>query len=164
MLRWLTFWMLQAFLNRKDILCHLCMMCDQLAIIYKYFAYANRVYLSVWSEMGHWCLRFFLPAKTLVMFFVQVVWLYLMRASVGLTSWITLKFHSYVKLEVSYMFRKVTTSLWPLVEVWNFLSYLYTCWGKPSILICKSNGLGWRFPVIDNMAVISCEPFLYRYT
>ena len=30
----------------------------------------------------------------------------------GLTSWMTSKFYSYVSLEVSYIFRKVTTNIW----------------------------------------------------
>ena len=46
---------------------------------------------------------------------------------IGLMSWMTSEFHSYVNLEVSYMFCKVCTSLCLLVSVWNFLRYLYTC-------------------------------------
>ena len=50
-----------------------------------------------------------------------------MRASAGLTYLMTSEFHSYVNLEVSYMFRKVPTSILSLVDVQTFLRYLYTC-------------------------------------
>ena len=39
----------------------------------------------------------------------------------------TSEFHSYIKLEVSYMFCNVLNSLLPLVNVQKFLHYLYTC-------------------------------------
>ena len=47
---------------------------------------------------------------------------------IGLAAWMTSEFHSYVKLEVSYMLYKVSTYLLLLINVQNFLHYLYTCW------------------------------------
>ena len=37
----------------------------------------------------------------------------------------TLGFHSYANLEVSYMFRKIPTSLLLLVDVQTYVRYLY---------------------------------------
>ena len=87
------------------------------------------------------------------------IWLYLIRASAEMTSWMTLEYHSYVKLEVLYMFHKITTSFWPLVHVKTFLSYWYILVGFNHIF-----WLGWRFTAIENMEIISCEPFSYQYT
>ena len=84
-----------------------------------------------------------------------------MCASTGMTSRMNSEFYSYAKLEVSYMFHKVPTIPWMLVDVRTFLPYLYTCWVQPSLLIFSPNGIGWRFPEIYNLEIISGETFLY---
>ena len=61
------------------------------------------------------------------------IWLYLMHAWAGLMSWINSVFHYYDNLEVLYMFRKVPTILWSLVDVRNVLYYLYTSRFQPSL-------------------------------
>ena len=85
-------------------------MCDQLVVIYECFTYANIMYVSVQSETGHCCIRSFLQAKTLFKLgFLRLI--YIMRASTGLKSRMSLEFNYYDNLEVSYMFRKVSTSI-----------------------------------------------------
>ena len=50
MLRWLKFWILQAFVTCKDNLFNMCLMRDLQAIICECFAYPNTFYASVCSE------------------------------------------------------------------------------------------------------------------
>ena len=56
-----------------------------------------------------------------------------MCASVRLMPWLTLEFHSYANLEVSYTFSNFPTSILSLVGVKLFLYYLYICWVQPSL-------------------------------
>ena len=56
---------------------------------------------------------------------VYHAYLYLIGTSAGLKSWITSEFHSYVNMEVLYMFCKIPTSHWLLVNVWNlYVTYI----------------------------------------
>ena len=66
-LRWLTFQLLQSFLLERIILFNPCLMYDHLVVIYKYFIYANTLYVSVGSETYHFCLRLFLIYKLVYM-------------------------------------------------------------------------------------------------
>ena len=78
-------------------------------------------------------LHTFVPTiQNVIFLFIQ----YMMIPNVSvrrLTSWMTLEFHFFVNLEVLYMFRKIPTSLWSLVNVWNFLRYVYNFWFQPSL-------------------------------
>ena len=42
-----------CFVLARLILFIPCLMCDRLDVIYKFFAYVNTLYVSVWSETGH---------------------------------------------------------------------------------------------------------------
>ena len=140
-------------------------MCDRLEIIYEYFAYIYTLYASVHSETGHRCIRFFLPSKQLCMLVYSQL-LYLMCASAGLTSWMTLGFRSYVNLQVLYIFYKFPTSLWSLVNVQHFLDHLYTCPVQPCFYDNNSSSSRTWLELSRNppLTIISCEPLLYRYT
>ena len=48
---------------------------------------------------------------------VYTICLQLMCASEGLTSWIVSESHSYINLNSLYMLKKVSISLWPLIDV-----------------------------------------------
>ena len=54
------------FLLAKLILFNPCLMCDPLVIFYEYFAYAYKLYASVWSEKGHGCLHLFLLSNKII--------------------------------------------------------------------------------------------------
>ena len=45
-------------------LLNLCWVCDQIAVIYKYFTYINALYISFSSETVYFCLRLLPLAKT----------------------------------------------------------------------------------------------------
>ena len=51
-----------------------------------------------------------------------------MLAPRGMKSVTNPEFYSYANLEVSYIYRKVPTIIWFLVDVRKLLRYLYTCW------------------------------------
>ena len=71
MLRWLTFWLLQALIIYKDNLFRPCFMCDRLAVSFVCFSCTNTVYIYDCSETLHLCLRLIvLGAKISVLFFV----------------------------------------------------------------------------------------------
>ena len=57
----------KRFLIKNIILINPCLMCDQLSVIYKCFAYTYMLYVSVRSETGHFCIHSFLLAKPLLM-------------------------------------------------------------------------------------------------
>ena len=59
--------------------------------------------------------------------------LYLISASIWLTSWMTSEFHSYVNLKVLFIFNKAPTSILSLVHFWNVLHDLHTCWFLPCL-------------------------------
>ena len=97
---------------------------------------------------------------------VYLLLLYLMRASAWLTYWMYPEFHSCVNLEVSYIFHKVPTFLWSLVDVQTFLHYLYIFgfnlfWMVVNHLL---HGLCLRFTETSIQAIISGEPLLYWNT
>ena len=77
----------------------------------------------------------------------------------------TFEFNSYVDIEVSYMLYKVSTSLWLLVNVWIFyVTYILDGFNYLYMVITRmSSGIGWRFPDIANLYIISCEPLLHQY-
>ena len=133
MLRWLMFWLLQFFLTCKDIFIwsvfdmwpagsnlqmfhiHLCVVC-------------------ISSVRKDTLLHLFIPTIQNIDYIdLLTIWLYLRLASEGMMSWMNSGFHSYVNLEVSYMFHKVPTSLWWLVGVRTFLRYFYTCRVQPNL-------------------------------
>ena len=121
MLGWLTFWILQAFLTCKDHFMSSVFDVWPVGRYLRYFVYANTVYVSVWSEwLKYVYIRSILLAKILFMLVCSQCMIILMCASAGLTSWMTLEFHFFVKLEVSYIFHTVHTSLLPLADVQNF--------------------------------------------
>ena len=136
------------------------------------------------------CMHLFVPNSTLLHPLVMInkniihvglfiIWLYLMCASEGLTYWMTLEFNSYDNLEVSYIFCKVPTSIWLLVNVINFLCYLYNFQVQPYIhgkqwsdwwtwLVLSSdwhsgNHIVWTFITsIDlNLGIMSDYTYLY---
>ena len=39
-------------------------MYDYMTVIYECFTYTNTLYVSIWSDMGQFCLRSFLLAKS----------------------------------------------------------------------------------------------------
>ena len=75
----------------------------------------------------------------------------------------TLKIHSYVSLEVLYMFRKVPTSLWLLVDVQTFIYIIFSFNHVSMAVNYIFNLFGWSFPEISSQATISCEPLLNKY-
>ena len=125
-------------------------MCDRLAVIYDFFVYTYTLCASVWSEKGHFCICLFCLSKNITYVCLLIILLYLIRAPEWLTSWKTLEFHSYVNLEVCYIFRKVPTNLWSLVHV-QFFYVIYILVGINHVFmvtICSYNGLVLRFKVI----------------
>ena len=54
---------------------------------------------------------FILTIQNIIHDVLFMIWLYLMRVSLGLTYWMTSGFNSYINLEVSYIFSKFPTSL-----------------------------------------------------
>ena len=121
MLHRLNFWILRAFFTCKDgfISIHvLCVTCWPLAMNVSHtpihcmhpFVHKQDIVVSVCSY----------PLKHYLCWVFCDIALYLMCASLGLKSWMTPEFHSYLGLELSYMFRKVPTSLWSLDVVQTF--------------------------------------------
>ena len=129
-LRWLKFQILQAFCTYKDNLIRvLCMTVWPLSK--NYLHTPIRCMCTFVQKQGFPPL--FTTFQTIIKDGLLMIWLYLMHDSTWLTSWATSEFHSYVNLEVSYKFRKVPTSLWSLVNVWNFLRCWYICQVQPCI-------------------------------
>ena len=91
-----------------------------------------------------------------------MIQLEIMHAPESLMPWITQEFNSYVDMEVSYIFCKVPTRIWLLVNVRTFLQYLYTL--RAMLITSPSNGIDWCFQEIANLENISCEPLLNQYT
>ena len=125
MLCWLTLRILQAFLTCKDSFnssafdvwpsgCYLWMFC-----IWKYVECIHSV------RHGIIVPSFFLLSKTLLNVGLFTTWLHLMSEQAGLVSWISSEFHSYISLEVSYIFCKVPTNILLLVDIQNYVRYLY---------------------------------------
>ena len=122
-------------------------MCDRLDVIYECFAYVKLLYLCIrLVRNGSFLHPFVLHIKISVYVGLFMIWSYLMRASAGMTSWMTLEFITISGWKPSYMFINISTSLWPLVDVQTFLHYLYTFrihpWIYDKNLTFK--GLGWR--------------------
>ena len=71
------------------------------------------------------CLRLSLLSKTLFNVGLFTIWLYLISASLGWCLEILSEIHSYVSLEVLYIFRKFPTNLLLLVDIRAYIRYLY---------------------------------------
>ena len=165
MLLWLTFRLLQVFPTCNDNLCCPCLMYDRLSVIYGCFVYNNMVYVSVpskWATYVYICS--FVLSKTLFIL-VYSRCMSIPNACVGRAGVLD-DFGIPFLCQIRSLVKKIKspTSLWLLVDVWNFPRYLYTCWVQTSLLIPPSHGVGWRFSYFSNLVIISCEPFLYWYT
>ena len=125
MLRRLTFWILQAFHTCKDHFNSYVFWCVTIwPLSTNNLHTPNMLYVSVWSETGQLCLCLCLLSKTLFNAHLFTILLYLISAPAGLTSWMTSRLHSYVSLEVLYIFFRVPTNIWLLVDVQTYVS----CW------------------------------------
>ena len=65
---------------------------------------------------------------------------------------------------VIYMFCKVPTSLWSLVDVLIVIYIVFRFNHVSMVTNSPFDGLGWRFPDIFSQAIILFEPFLHQYT
>ena len=145
------------------ILLNPCLVCYQLAGIYKCFTYTYTIYVYFWSETVHYYLHLLLLAKTLFNVGSFTILLYLMRDSAWLTSWITSESHSFFSLEVQYVFCKVPTSLWLLFHVRTNIYILFGFKQVSMVIMCLYHGIGLSFPEIATWEIILCEPLLHWY-
>ena len=121
--------------------------------------------LCICSLRNRKLLHPFVPtSQNIIQVGLFTILLYLMCASASLTSWMTSEFHSYVSLQVLYVFCDVPTSFWYLVDVWTVIYILVGFKHISMVIIRPYNGLGWHFPVIATLEIISSEPLLNWYT
>ena len=131
MLLWPTFWLFQAFHTWKDSLIIFYMWPSGRYLI----IFHMRLYVVCISSFRNRTLLypFFPNIQSMIQVVLLTIKFYLMRASAWLKYWKTLESHFYISLEVSYLFCKVLTTLWLLVDARDFLRYWYNIRVQPCL-------------------------------
>ena len=141
MLRWLMSWILQTFRTCKNNLSRVwyVTLCPQSTNV----LHTPICCMHQFDQKSGFLLL--IPtSQAIIQVGLLTLWLYLMCVSVGLTSWMTSEFHSYVSLEVSYIFQCLNLFTLFILVGFNHISM---------VIIRQYNGLGWRFPEISTLEI-----------